>query len=474
MCKHRIWLPILIVGMVILAGGAALRGQVAHALPPAQAPAAGITIPYPGSLHGADDSAAADGAYSMAFGLYDAAAGGTLVWTETQEGVPVAGGAFLVTLGSVQPIPAAALAGGSLWLEVAVRGPADAALTTLAPRQQLREAQPGAAIDAGAPCAHDHVGETWTMAGPVGDAVLALTGDSSGTAFYVSNANTNQGDGIRIYSHGADNSGALWASNLAAGYGVRGGSVSGVGVYGTSNANDAVAGETAAAGKSGVYGHHTGDASNLGFGVTGRSSTYFGMLAWGNDAGLIDATGDLLLQGSYGEIMAEGILNIYSNDDIYADLDNNGDSDSCFIILNGADDVVWQVCEAKGMQSWAPLSSVVQTAGYGDRAVYAVQSPEVWLEDYGTAGLVGGEATVAIDPVFAQGANTRQEYHVYVTALSEEPVLLYVAAKTPTSFTVRGALLDGRPAGCSFDYRIVARQVGYEGTRLEQVEQGGK
>jgi hypothetical protein len=470
MLKRQVWLPILLVVLFVLGGGLVLQGQVAHALPPAQQPAAGVTIPYPGHLADVSGATAADGAYTLAFALYDSATDGQPLWSETQEGVAVKGGAFLVTLGSVQPLPAAALAGSDLWLEVAVRGPADAGFTTLAPRQQLSQAQPGAGTNQAAPCAHTHFGETWAGTG----VALALEGNDAGEALYVTNANSTSGDGIRIYNHAPD-SAAIWANNLAAGFGVHGYSSGGVGVFGTSGAGDGVAGESAVGGKSGVYGHQTGDASNLGFGVTGRSDNFFGVLAWGNDASLMDTTGDLLLQGTYGEIFAEGdAMDLYSNGDVFVDLDNNNDGTNCFKILDGADNTLWQQCETKGTLSQGPQASVAQTADYGSRAFYSVQSPEVWLEDYGTAGLADGAVTVAIDPVFAQAANTQQEYHVYVTALSEEPVLLYVTAKTPTGFTVRGVTMDGKPAACSFDYRVVAKQLGHESTRLEQVDLGGK
>jgi hypothetical protein len=47
-------------------------------------------------------------------------------------------------------------------------------------------------------------------------------------------------------------------------------------------------------------------------------------------------------------------------------------------------------------------------------------------------------------------------------------VLLYVASKTATGFTVGGATLDGQPANCTFDYRVVAPRLGYEDVRTEE------
>jgi hypothetical protein len=61
------------------------------------------------------------------------------------------------------------------------------------------------------------------------------------------------------------------------------------------------------------------------------------------------------------------------------------------------------------------------------------------------------------------------DYHVFVTPLCQEPVLLYVTAKRATGFTVRGGTLDGQPAECAFDYRVAAKRLGYEDVCLEEV-----
>jgi len=62
------------------------------------------------------------------------------------------------------------------------------------------------------------------------------------------------------------------------------------------------------------------------------------------------------------------------------------------------------------------------------------------------------------------------EYHVYLTPLCQEAVLLFVTDKGAAGFTVQGVTLDGKASACGFDYRIVAKQRGYETVRLEEVE----
>lgn len=67
----------------------------------------------------------------MAFRLYVASTGGSLVWSETHIAVPVIRGIFNVLLGSDTPIPTSIFTGDPLWLEIQVM------TDTLSPRQKL-------------------------------------------------------------------------------------------------------------------------------------------------------------------------------------------------------------------------------------------------------------------------------------------------------------------------------------------------
>jgi hypothetical protein len=99
-------------------------------------------------------------------------------------------------------------------------------------------------------------------------------------------------------------------------------------------------------------------------------------------------------------------------------------------------------------------------------ALYAVESPGVWFEDYGSGKLVSGVATVNIDPVYAQTVNTGVEYHVFLTP-DGDCEGLYVTARTATGFEVR-ELHQGK-SNVAFDYRIIALRRGYETKRLGDV-----
>jgi hypothetical protein len=99
-------------------------------------------------------------------------------------------------------------------------------------------------------------------------------------------------------------------------------------------------------------------------------------------------------------------------------------------------------------------------------AVYSVQSPENWSEDFGSGALTNGVANVALEPMFAQTVNAGMGYHVFVTA-NGDCKGLYVTNKTASGFEVHE--LGGGVSSVAFDYRIVAKRAGLENVRLEDM-----
>jgi hypothetical protein len=99
--------------------------------------------------------------------------------------------------------------------------------------------------------------------------------------------------------------------------------------------------------------------------------------------------------------------------------------------------------------------------------MYAIESPEVWFEDFGSGVLSDGEAFVAFEALFAETVDLSEDYKVSLTPVCSQPVLLSVTAKTPQGFSVLGVSLDGQASDCGFDYRVSAKRLGYENLRLE-------
>jgi hypothetical protein len=65
-------------------------------------------------------------------------------------------------------------------------------------------------------------------------------------------------------------------------------------------------------------------------------------------------------------------------------------------------------------------SAVVPAEDGGHLTLYRMESPECWFEDFGSARLSRGSASVRIDPEFAQTVETNQ-YHVFLQAEGLRP-----------------------------------------------------
>jgi hypothetical protein len=161
-----------------------------------------------------------------------------------------------------------------------------------------------------------------------------------------------------------------------------------------------------------------------------------------------------------------GDLSLKSNDDVHVYLEqtNPGGTIGYFYVRNNAGSIVWSVNENGNTWAAGVKAALVDTEESGERMLYAMESPEVWFEDFGAAQLVNGQTTVTIKPLFLQTINTVVPYHVFVTPLGDCNGL-YVTNKTATSFEVRE--LGGGAANIEFDYRIAAKRRGFEGLRLE-------
>jgi hypothetical protein len=88
------------------------------------------------------------------------------------------------------------------------------------------------------------------------------------------------------------------------------------------------------------------------------------------------------------------------------------------------------------------------------RALYCMESPELWFEDFGTAKLRNGRAMVKLDANFAIVIK-RGDYRVFVTPEGDCRGL-YVRRKRAANFEVRE--LAGGKSNVAFSYRIVGRR----------------
>ena len=109
-----------------------------------------------------------------------------------------------------------------------------------------------------------------------------------------------------------------------------------------------------------------------------------------------------------------------------------------------------------------PLIRVKTVTGHPINT-YASQQTEPTIEDFGQGQLVNGEATVRLDPAFADTVDMRKSYLVFITPDGDSRGL-YTTQKTASGFVVREN--GGGHATLAFDYRIVAKPFGNNSPRL--------
>jgi len=254
----------------------------------------------------------------------------------------------------------------------------------------------------------------------------ALSGYGTVSAYDYSNSTNGTG----VYGYSSSGSGVL-------GYGTTGVDGNGAGSFGTGVFGFGYYGVYGESGTYGVYGYASSPGGS-GYGVYGVGTT--GVYGYSFGAG--NGVTAYNVGGGYG---------LYSYSSGYtAYLD--GPTGHC------------HVDGAGNLGCTGSKSAIVPVDG-GSRqvALYAVEAPENWFEDFGSGHLSNGQAVIDLDPIFAQTVNTDLDYHVFLTPNGDSRGL-YVSAKTGASFEVHEQ--GGGISNISFDYRIVARRKGYENIRL--------
>jgi len=194
---------------------------------------------------------------------------------------------------------------------------------------------------------------------------------------------------------------------------------------------------------------------------TGASLKGNGVGTWG-DAGVTN-TSVAAVMGTADTFVAGLFIN---NSDSCCTLmvTNNNAKGYPFFANNSSNGSYCQVDSAGDLGCSGTKNAIVPIDG-GKRkvALSAIESPENWFEDAGSARLVNGAAAVPLDPDFIQTVNTEMEYNVFLTPYGDCKGL-YVTNRTATSFEVHE--LGGGTASVSFGYRIMAIRRKYEAVRF--------
>lgn len=382
-----------------------------------EAVAAPVVMAYQGELRSpVNNEPVPDGQYDMLFVIYNLQVGGSIVWQGTHthangNPVDVKSGVFSVVLGTGpgNELDATAFSGGGeRWLGVAV------GLELLKPRQRITavpyavQSQDAKLLGGKYPtdfalAGHSHAGEAW----PAAEVALSLQADRTGLDV-----------SARRLSH-----------DFAP--------VKGLAVeVGNAGSGDAYGGHffVEEGGTGGHYGVYSWSEGNTGYNA-------FGVYSIGQHTGSGAAYGGYFRANLVGNGPKCGVRAKCEGEGHWAGYFEGNLGVSGDLIVNGQ------------------KNAAVRTLDGRDVTVSSIESPGVWLEDFGSAQLSVGTTLVEIEPTFRQVANTIQDYHVFVTPEGDCNGL-YVSEKSDGSFRV--SELRKGTSSVVFSYRIVAKRRGYE------------
>ncbi|MGA2858754.1 MAG: hypothetical protein ABSE40_17935 [Candidatus Sulfotelmatobacter sp.] len=248
----------------------------------------------------------------------------------------------------------------------------------------------------------------------------------------------------------------------------------------TTGSTAGVEGTTMSGAGAGVFGQANALGGN-GIGVDGYASSVAGVGVYGQN-GFQSNTGALFagfgvgVWGDGGTTSTLGVLGT-ADDGQAGILQNNSPSGYPTLVVqadNSNTTTLFQVTGYGGNYCYVDISGNLNCDGAknavvpidgGKRivAMSAIESPQNWFEDFGSAQLASGVAIVTLDPDFIQTVNTEMDYKVFPVP-NGDCKGLFVTHKTPTSFEVRE--LGGGTSSVSFDYRITAVRKNYEKVRF--------
>jgi hypothetical protein len=264
-------------------------------------------------------------------------------------------------------------------------------------------------------------------AGVVGVA-NAATGSPAGVFGLISATSGTAVQGVATATSGYTN--GVWANNA---------STQGTGVSGIASASSG--------GATGVYGSSTGAQGGIGVWGSYQASSGSGVGVRGDIESTASGTAGLFINASGQGLILSGVSGTSFNQVFTVDASGNLDISGNLTVAGSK-------------------SARVKLQDGRDVALYAVESPENWFEDFGTAQLQAGAAEVSLEPGFLQTVDTAADYHVFLTPKGDCHGL-YVASTTSAGFEVRE--LGGGNASIAFDYRIVAHRRGFDNVRLQVV-----
>lgn len=100
----------------------------------------------------------------------------------------------------------------------------------------------------------------------------------------------------------------------------------------------------------------------------------------------------------------------------------------------------------------------------GPKEVYSQESPELWFEDFGSATVNNGIATVTLAADYMQTVTIDNDHQMKVFITPNDDMGNWYISKNGNTFTVHAA---NAADGAKFDFRVVAKRKGFEDLRLK-------
>ncbi len=312
----------------------------------------------------------------------------------------------------------------------------------------------------------------------------AALGAAGFNSFAIWGLSNNTGGGTGVFGQavgGVNGTNGIWgqySGTAAAGIGVRGQS-------GTGDAS-AVAGFSSGVLAIGVFGQNTGAAGTgiLGFanaggdGVFGQATTVAGYAGWfvnnaaTNNGNAVVASGgtspSFTLTGTgVGGSFSGRRIGLAAFVGVDSSLATATPSAGGYFVCNASNySYVAARISSTNYKIIGPgtVSTLVKDASNQQRIMYAPETPEVLLQDYGNATLVNGQAHVELDPIFARNilVNIDHPLKVFVQ-LNGDCNGVYVLNRTSSSFDVKE--LSNGTSNVEFTYTVV-------GNRADEVSGG--
>jgi hypothetical protein len=267
----------------------------------------------------------------------------------------------------------------------------------------------------------------------------------------------NQGDGV-VGRTNSNTRAGVRAFNSGSGPGVQGNGGIGPGVQGESDTGIGVLGiGTTGAGVQGT--------ATSGTGVEGRSTSGDGILGY--------SSGNLKysLAGS-GSGQAHGLIGFSQNQFGVSGINNGGNNWAGAFFNAGAtapnSGKRGLIVQGDFVVVNGTKNAAIKTEKHGYRKMYALEATGNYFEDVGSARLQQGKARVELDEMFAETVSSGAKYYVFPVPKSGDSKGLAVVHQDATGFTVQE--IGGGVGSYEFDYRVMAKVRGHEGTRMEAFE----